>query len=204
MFQFVFVDESGDLGLRGSKYMVLAALTVQDCACLDRIIKNMRRNKFKKELKKASEIKANSSSEEIIRHMLKKLNDVKGAKVFYIVLEKKKILSEYLKNNKDKLYNYVAGKLAKNLIFGGPQIEIRIDRSKGKQLLQDDFNNYFLRNLNPKNQKNKPKIFHSHSHCWSGLQFADILAWACFQKFEHDNSEFVDLIKIEQEVYHVW
>lgn len=48
------------------------------------------------------------------------------------------------------------------------------------------------------------KIHHSYSHSWAGLQFADILAWACYQKFEHDNTRYVDLIKLEQEVYHVW
>ncbi|MDO8428195.1 MAG: DUF3800 domain-containing protein [Candidatus Diapherotrites archaeon] len=204
MFQFVFIDESGDLGINGSNYLILAAVIVTEYKSLDRILKNMRRHKFKKELRKASEIKANQSSDAVVKYMLEKLNEVKTLKVFYIVLEKKKILSEYLKNNKDKLYNYVAGKLAKNIILEGNQIEIRIDKSKGKQLLQNDFNNYFLKNLKLKDSKIKPKIFHSNSHSWSGLQFADVLAWACFQKFEHNNSEFIDLIKIEQEVYHVW
>ncbi|MFH1199805.1 MAG: hypothetical protein V1708_01935 [Candidatus Micrarchaeota archaeon] len=35
-------------------------------------------------------------------------------------------------------------------------------------------------------------------------QFADMLAWACFQKFEHSDSEYVDLVKLPQEVSHVW
>ncbi len=204
MYKYIYIDESGDLGLKGSEYLVLAALLVDDYSCLDRIIKNMRRNKFKKELKKAYEIKANKSSREVIKHMLCRLNEVKNARVFYVVLEKKKILSEYLRNNKDKLYNYVAGKLARNLSLGGAGAEIRIDKSKGKQLLQHDFNDYFLKNVILKNLKPRITIHHSYSHSWSGLQFADILAWSCFQKFEHSNSEFVDLLKIEQEVYHVW
>lgn len=204
MFKYMYIDESGDLGTSGSKYLVLSALMVDNPKDLDRIIKNMRRNKFKKELKKASEIKAHASSNKIISHMIKKLNDVKGTKVFYIVLEKKKIFSDFLKNDKHKLYNYVAGKLARNIVLNNIDIEIKIDRSKGKQLLQEDFNNYFIKNLNEKCISIKCKIEHSYSHNWSGLQFADILAWACFQKFEKNDSSFIDLLNIEKEVYLVW
>lgn len=200
----MYIDESGDLGMKGSKYIVLSALLVGEPRRLERIIKNMRRNKFRKHLRKAHEIKANKSSEEVISYMLQKLNDVPKAKIFYIVLEKKRLYSEYLRNNKDKLYNYVAGKLAKNIILDNLDVEIRIDKSKGKQLLREDFNDYFLRNLHEKSMLNSVKIYHSYSHSWAGLQFADILAWACYQKFEHDNTRYVDLIKLEQEVYHIW
>lgn len=201
---YVFIDESGDLGSRGSKYFVLSALMVKDYSFLDRIIKNMRRHKFKKELHKASEIKANKSSDELIIYMLKKLNEVEDARVLYIILEKKKVYSKYLKDNKHRLYNYVAGKLAKEIILDNVDVEIRIDKSKGKQILRDDFDNYFLNCLNERSIINKATIYHSYSHSWSGLQFADILAWACFQKFEHNDSKFIDLVKLEQEVYHVW
>jgi len=82
MLSYMYIDESGDLGGRGSKYMVLAALLVEEPRNLDRIIKNMRRNKFKKELKNAVEIKADKSSDAVIKHMLHNLNSVAGAKVF--------------------------------------------------------------------------------------------------------------------------
>jgi len=203
-FKYIYIDESGDLGVKGSKYLVLSALIVENPRELDRVIKNMRRNKFKKELKRASEIKANKSSAPLIIYMLEKLNTIKNIKILYVVLEKKKLFSEYLKNNKDKLYNYVAGKLAKQLLMDNCHIEIRIDRRYGKQLLQQDFNNYFTKCLNEKCAPLKIEIEHSYSHNFSGLQFADILAWACFQKFEHNDNSFIDLLKIEQEVYHVW
>ena len=198
--QYVYIDESGDLGLRGSKHMVLAALIVENYKPLDRIIKNMRRNKFRRMLRNASEIKANKSSDEVRMHMLAKLNGLNDAQILYVVLEKKKLFSEYLKNDKHKLYNYIAGKLAQNLKLQDAGAEIRIDKSKGKQLLQDDFNAYFKTKL----AGSEPKIFHSYSHGWSGLQFADLLAWSCFQKFERNNPKFLDLIKLQQEVYLVW
>lgn len=201
MVKYIYVDESGDLGFAGTKYFVLAALLVNNPRELNRIIKNMRRNKFKKELKDVSEIKADKSSNEVRTYMLSKLNMAGSAKILYIVLEKKKVYSDYLKNDKHKLYNYVAGKLAKHISLDESDVEIRVDKSKGKQLLRDDFDNYFKSNLK---EGLKATIYHSYSHSWSGLQFADMLAWACFQKFEHTNSEFIDLIKLEQEVCHVW
>ena len=136
--------------------------------------------------------------------MLMKLNDITNASAVYVLLEKKKLFSEYLKNDKHKLYNYVAGKLAKNIGFETDKVEIHIDKSKGKQVLQEDFNAYFLKNMSDKSGKEGVSIKHSYSHMWSGIQFANMLAWACFQKFEHGNSEYTDLVKIEQEVFHVW
>ena len=41
------------------------------------------------------------------------------------------------------------------------------------------------------------KIYHSYSHAWSGIQFADILAGSFFQKFEKNDSQFVDLLKLD-------
>ena len=83
MIRHMYIDESGDLGEKGSKYMILAALIVEEPRNLDRIIKNMRRNKFKRELRKVVEIKADKSSDAVIKYMLQKLNDVKGAKAFF-------------------------------------------------------------------------------------------------------------------------
>jgi len=206
MFKYVYIDESGDLGTKqgSSKFLILSALVVNNPKDLDRIIKNMRRNKFKKELKKASEIKANKSSKKVILYMLQKLNSILDAKIYYIVLEKSKLYSNYLKEDKHKLYNFVAGKLAQNLIFDNTILEIKIDKSKGNLFLQEDFNNYFEQKLKEKCKNINCKIEHSYSHSWSGLQFADILAWSCFQKFEYNNEEYLKEIKIEQEIYQIW
>ena len=192
----MFLDESGDLGSKGSKYFLIAALAVEDPKKLDRIIKNMRRNKFKKELKGAQEIKANSSSVTLREHMIKKLNDVPNANVYCIAFEKK----QYLNNPKtyrdtNQLYDCVAGALAREITLKDNTI-IRIDKSKGKQFLRKRFDSHFLKNLNKDLDGRKVELHHSESHAWSGLQFADLIAWSYFQKFEHKNSFCVDLLDI--------
>lgn len=199
----MFIDESGDLGTQ-SKYFVFAALTVKDPDPLNRIIKNMRRNKFKKELKDASEIKANRSSPALVKYALNQLNAVTDAAVSYIILEKAKCYSPFLLNDKHKLYNFAAGRLAEHTALEDADLLVRIDLSKGKQVLRDDFDNYFAMKLNENSTLHKVEIYHSLSHAWNGLQFADILAWSKFQKVEHKNSEFTDVLKIKKEVYQVW
>jgi len=202
----MYIDESGDLGFdkKSSKFIVISALIVNDIKELDRIIKNMRRNKFKKQLKKMYELKAYELFNEIRIYMLKKLNYVSGAKVFHIVLEKKRVFSKYLKADKHKLYNFIAGKLAKNILMNDMDIEIKIDKSKGNILLRKDFDDYFKKRLGEGCDKMRCKIEHSYSHSWSGLQFADLLAWCCFQKYENEDSTYLELLKIEQEFYTVW
>src|SRR3989344_7841283 len=206
MLKYMYIDESGDLGENegSSKYIVISALLVDNPFPLERIIKNMRRNKFKKELRVFSELKANKLKDKTTLYALKELNSVKNAQVFHMILEKKKMYSDFLKNDRHKCYNFVAGKLARNIILQGVDVEIRIDKSKGKQMLQEDFNQYFEKCLREKSQIYKVTIQHSYSHSWPGLQFADLLAWAPFQKVEHDNSEFIDMLQIQQEVYNVW
>ena len=204
MWKYMYIDESGDLGDLGSKYIVITALLVNDSAPLDRIIKNMHRHKFQKELKKAQEIKANKSSREVREYMLTQLNDVKSAKVFHMILEKKKLHSDFLKNNKHKQYNFITGKLARSIDLGKHDIEVLIDKSKGKQVLQEDFNLYFEKCLREQSDLGKIIIHHSYSHSWSGLQFADLLSWAAFQRVEHSNPHYTELLTIPQEAYNVW
>ena len=111
----MFLDESGDLGRKGSEYFVIATLVVDSPKRLDRIIKNMRRNKFKKELKKANEIKANSSSEALRRYMIQQLNSLENVRVYGVVFEKQLNHNSLLQKDMNKLYNYVAGALAKQI-----------------------------------------------------------------------------------------
>ena len=200
--RFIYIDESGDLGLKGSKHLVLAALAVDEPKPLDKIIKRTRR-RFKKELRGASELKANKSSDEIRLYLLKQVNTLENAGVFFIVLEKRKLVSDYLKNNKHKLYNYVAGRLAGYLPPGGSEVHIRIDRSKGRQVLEQDFNDYFLSRLR-QGTNSRITIKHSDSQNWAGLQIVDFLAWDCFQKFERGNGSFLELVQIQNEAYYVW
>ena len=52
---YIFIDESGDLGDKGSKYFVLAAIKVEDEKVLEKLIKKTRKN-YKKDIGQSNEI----------------------------------------------------------------------------------------------------------------------------------------------------
>lgn len=204
----MFIDESGDLGLEfrkdSSKFLIISVLIIDEPKELKKIIKNMRRYSFRRKLKNAKEIKANKSSKLLKIHILEKLNSVKGAKVFYMILEKKKVNSDLFLNNKNVLYNYVASRLAKNILFDDTDFEIIIDKSKGTLFLQKEFNRVFKKMLRRDCNNLQCNIKHRYSHNFEGLQFADILAWSCFRKFEKNQEEYLNKLNIEQEFYQIW
>jgi len=202
----MYIDESGDLGfnVNSSKYIIITALVIDDYRELDKIVKNMRRNKFKKELTHMNELKAYKLHDYIRIHMLKKLNAIPNIKIYHVILQKSKVFSDYLKSDKHKLYNFIAGKLAHNILMNDISMDIKIDKSKGNIFLQKDFNDYFKRKLEESSKEIKCKIEHGYSHSWSGLQFADLLAWSCFQKYENNNSTYLETLNVPQEFYTIW
>ena len=200
MKKYIYVDESGDLGLsqRSSKFLVVSALITDVPQQLDRIIKNARRHKFKKELKKAKEIKFNKSSPALVEYIIKELTETNSCQGVNCILDKGKLYSDYLKSNKHKLYNYVAGYMARAIILDSDNVEVRIDRSKGKQLLRDDFNTYFERNLRSGSKIGEIEICHSYSENFSGIQLCDVLAGSVYQKFNNANSHYIDMMDLSR------
>ena len=201
---YIFIDESGDLGETGSEYFVITAIWIEKPELFDRLIKNLRRHKFKKELRKASEIKANSSSLGLREYILRKFNETEYAKGHSIILNKKKVFSKYLKDDKHKLYNYVCGVLASTMSFESKHLIIRIDRSKGKQALRDDFDGYIIKKCTENDINRRVEVYHSWSHAWSGLQIVDFVSWSIFQKYEHNNDSFYKLIEKKINIYFMW
>ncbi len=206
---FIYIDESGDLGLseRSSKVLVISALITDEPSQFDRIIKNARRHKFKKELKKAKEIKFNKSSKELREYLIKKLNETSGCMGVHCILYKEKLYSKYLREKKDKLYNFVAGTLADEITLECDNVEVRIDKSKGKSVLREDFNGYFETKLKNGSNIGKISIFHSNSENFSGIQLVDILSGSAYQKFNNENPYYVNMIdpsKFPQKFKTLW
>jgi len=203
MERYVYIDETGDLGEKGSKYFVITAIWIDNPAPFDRLIKNIRRYKFRKELKKAQEIKANKSSKELIEHILKKFSKIESTHAQSIILEKKKLYSKFLKEDKHKLYNFVCSYLA-NIGTDSKKLIIRIDRSKGKQNLIDDFNKYMDIKFKEIKWNREIEVHHSWSHAWCGLQIADVISWAVFNKFEYGNDYYFRMIENKTNIVHMW
>ena len=96
----------------------------------------------------------------------------------------------------------MAGALAEQITLKD-SIIIRINKSKGKQVLRQRFDDYFLSNLKKDSINKKVEIYHSFSHSWSGLQFADMLAWSYFQKFERETVLVSNIVMVDCNFFHL-
>ncbi|WP_048812458.1 DUF3800 domain-containing protein [Methanobrevibacter ruminantium] len=190
---YIFIDESGDLGTKksSSKYFVMAGIKVEDSQKLDRVIRKIKRDD-KKNIITSNEIKGSNLPHDIKIKILKKLDSV-NYQVFIIIFEK---INRYKVNDgydNIKLYDLLACELAKQIDISSSS-KIFIDKSKNKKEEIVNFNKAFLENLN--NFKKFPiKLEHANSMSYKGLQIADLISWAIFQSVEHNNNEFIDLIK---------
>lgn len=189
---YIYIDESGDLGTKkaSSKYFVMASVKVENSKKLENIIKKTRRD-FKKKMLTSNEVKGGNLPYELKIKILEKLKNM-DYEVFIIVFDKENRYKIGYGDNK-KAYDILASRLAKLINIDKPTF-IFIDKSKNKQEEIDNFNEFFLNNLN--NIKKQPiTIEHADSMHYKGLQMADLISWSTFQNFENDNPEFLDIIK---------
>ena len=168
----------------------MAAIKVENSKKLENIIKKTRRD-FKKKMLTSNEVKGGNLPYELKIKILEKLKNM-DYEVFIIVFDKENRYKIGYGDNK-KAYDILASRLAKLINIDKPTF-IFIDKSKNKQEEIDNFNEFFLNNLN--NIKKQPiTIEHADSMHYKGLQMADLISWSTFQNFENDNPEFLDIIK---------
>ena len=191
--KYIYIDESGDLGdsYSSSKYFVIAAILVDNPQNLKRIIKNIKNN-YPDIIGRDLEIKGTKTDPNIIKKILAKINNI-DYEVSAIFLDKKNLHKIPNFYNHHELYDTLASKLAEIIIINSPA-SVMVDRSKSKHEDIRKFNERFSSSLNnPDNHF--IDITHANSIKEKGLQIVDIIAWSIFQSLEHDDSQFIDLIK---------
>jgi hypothetical protein len=205
--KYIFLDESGELGFKtsSSKYFVITLLSCDEGEIypLRRIMKKVREKIIKKKLKKYPELKGNNSTNKIRTEILKRFVKTKS-EIFAIILEKSKVY-EYLKEKKDKLYNYLSNLILNECSFDTSSVCLIVDKSKSNRSLREDFDNYIRKKLNVKADYCKLTIKHENSQTDSCLQVLDFISWAIFRNYEYGDSSFMDIIKdkivIKKEVF---
>jgi hypothetical protein len=178
--KYVFVDESGDLGLHGSKFFSVACVIVEDPKTLSRIIRKTRERILKKNLKKLPELKANNSNPRVREYVLKKIKE-SNCKIYGLVVDKSKILP-HLYEVKDKLYNYFLGILLGEIEEAGKLI-ITIDKKYRNTLLRENLNEYLIKKLKERHPNLEIEIRQKPSYTSNELQATDFVAWAIQRKF---------------------
>ena len=189
---YIYIDESGDLGNKenSSKYFVIAAIEVKDSKKLDRIINKIRRDS-KKYIKTSNEIKGAKLPINLKKKILKRINNLEN-NVFVIVFNKDNRYKLRQNYNNNLLYDELSSELSKIMKITSPTF-IFVDKSKNKKEDMIVYNRKFKKNLI--NLKKYPiDIKHVNSIHYKGLQIVDLIAWSVFQKYEHENDEFIKLL----------
>jgi len=197
---YVFVDESGDLGFteKSTNYYIIASVETESLLKLSRIIKKVRKT-LRKKKKNIPEFKFTDSDEVIRKRLLKRA--VEEELLFSAVILQKRMVYDYLRDKKDKLYNYLAGFIAESLsdeYNHENEFTIVIDKfimREEKRREFDEYLKYRLLNSYQHTIKPKIKIIHGDSQEYPGLQVADFIAGAIFQHYERGKQEFYEIIK---------
>lgn len=205
--KYIFLDESGELGFKksSSNYFIITLLACDEgeLPILRRIIKRVREKLIKKKLKRYPELKGNNSTDKVRFEILQRFNKTK-AEVFAVILQKSKVY-EYLKEKKDKLYNYLSNLIINECSFDTLNVVLIVDKSKSTRSLRDDFNKYIRFEVSKKNNSCNLNIKHENSESESCLQVLDFVSWAIFRNYEYKDSRFMNIIKdkivIKKEVF---
>ena len=188
----VFIDDSGDPGFsfeKGSSiFFIIAAVIFRDTLEAEKTairIKEERRalgfpdNDFEFKFCK---------SKKIVRE--KFLDAVKNFdfKIRYLIVDKRVIKSEDLKENKDLFYSYAIKMLLKNSDGSVLDAKIKIDGS-GDREFRRSFSTYLRKSLNSNEKKivNNLKLVDSKKDVL--IQLADMVAGSEFRYYEHKNTK---------------
>ena len=204
--RYILLDESGELGFgeKSSKFFVITLLSFDESELysIRRIIKKVREKIIRKKLKKYPEIKGNNSTDKIRFDVLNRFVKT-NSEVFVIVMDKSKVY-EYLKEKKNKLYNYLSNLILNECSFDTKNICLIVDKSKSNRSLRDDFDNYIRKMLKEK-KCSDIIIKHQNSQNEPCLQVLDFISWAIFRNYEYKDNRFSELIKdkivIKKEIF---
>jgi hypothetical protein len=130
--------------------------------------------------------------------MLTLLAELDGVKILTAVLNKDKVYIAQ-RQQKDSLYFFVAnmvldGLYNNALITAGGTIHIVADRKDTKKSLQDNFVGLLEESLNTA-YPGKHSVTLCASHESKSLQAVDFVSWALFQKYQHGDYSFYEIIR---------
>lgn len=191
MMQYIFIDESGDLGKHGQQYFIVAALAIEEPKQLRRIIKKLRQRKLKREMRQVNEIKANNSTPEIRKYVLSELKK-HNCQIFAIVVDKGKLLSKY-DQAQDKLYHYLCRLLLDKVSIKDGATVIIIDQKDTNKLIKKNFKNYIEMVYRGKDRK--VKFSQTESFNDNGLMIVDFVAWSINRKWNCNDPSYYEIIK---------
>jgi len=199
---YVYLDESGDLWFdfenkSPSDFFTITIVIikgVQTNKSLKKEIKIVIKRKLntKKSKRNVSEIKWSRTNISIKKYLYKRIKNY-NFDIYSITFNKRNV-KETLIKNKSRLYNYFVRLLIDQVDLSSIEnrLTIVLDKSKNKEQIKD-CNDYLIRNIESKVSLDiEIDILHEDSTVIKQLQLADIFCYWFFEKYNKNNTEWLD------------
>lgn len=203
----VFIDDSGDpgfkLGKGSSTHFVISMVIFDDDLEAEKAA--VRIKELKRELKLADsvEFKFAKSSSRIKIAFLKGINPF-NFDVRFLAVDKEKIYSQDLMNNKNRFYSFFIKELLKHSGKAIPNARIKID-GHGDRAFRRNFITYLRRELNSKDRiiLESCKIVDSKENVL--IQMADMISGSINRSYNAEKADRGDYKKIiEKHIKNAW
>lgn len=187
----VFIDDSGDAGFKlekgSSPYFVIACVIFKDD--LEAMKASVRIKELRRELKFPDnvEFKFHKSSKIVKESFLRAIN-IFDFQVRSIVVEKSRIISDELRNNKNSFYSYVIKLVLQHSNNEILNAKIRIDGS-GDRTFRKSFLTYLRKQLNSKQKTIMKNCKLVNSKSDDLIQLADMVAGSIRRSYETDKTD---------------
>jgi hypothetical protein len=191
-------DESGDLGFdfsksKTSRFFIISLIIVTDKKQVANTVKRVFRAMAKAKIRRASGVLHAHYEDDATRKRLLKTLSTKDIGIAVMRLDKHKLV---LGRDPHILYSGMVIKLINQLFIDG-----YLDPSEGFELIasQADTNRLHQENfvaiVNERTASLNLEINIAKPLEEKGLQAADFVSWAHWQKYEHENPEYADIVK---------
>lgn len=200
----VFIDDSGDAGFKldkgSSKYFVIVLVIFDDELEAEKTavaIKELRRELGFPEDMEFKFFKSKNSVREKFLQTVARFQ----FRVRYLVVDKQKIHSEELRNNKNSFYSYIIKMVLKHSDGSIVDAKVKIDGS-GDRIFRRNFLTYLRKELNTEEKRimSHCRLVDSQSNVL--IQMADMIAGTIRRSYDTDKKDGVALKKIIKKHIH--
>ena len=196
LMHYAFIDESGTVGVNTGTHFLVVALINTDTPREIELPVRRASKKYGRSLKHG-EIKASSFEEKAVFRLLRELAK-QNLTIFSTIIDQKIIQKP--PKDKESLYRAAIGRTIFHLVKSYPKVSICLDQRYTNEKHRLELESIIRETIQNIPQKSV-MIQQENSIKRKELQAADAVAWALFQKYEHNKPQFYNLMasKIKSE-----
>lgn len=189
LMHYAFIDESGTVGSETGTHFLIVAVICGDQTRDIEIPVQRAQKKFGTSLA-SGEMKANSSREVVTLRLLKELVK-EDIQIVAVAVDQKAIVSA--PNDKEDIYRKAVSRAVYHLVERWPRIQICLDQRYTNNQLRFELEKQIREEIVDLPQK-VVLLRQLNSQTQRGLQAADFIAWAFYQKYEKGDCRFVNIL----------